>query len=288
MAVENETTPDDDNAINDVINPDDIPYSGDVEQVDDVVDDVANDNGDVVITYDGQSLNDDADVNDDVHGDVSKLKKENERLAKELEAVKNVSQVVKKEPELNLIAPVKPLLSDYDYDESLFNTALDEYLDKQIEYKSALAKHEAKQNALNQTLLTKKEKYLANREKVINSISDYKNVEDIVVANLPIAKQNFILMHAENPELLVYTLGKNKDLLKDFINTEDMGELGYKMAKIESKTAKTNKKPLVKPESRVSGGSGSVSSNNKQLQSLLEKAQKTRDFTQYIKASKAK
>lgn len=201
-----------------------------------------------------------------------KILKENKKLRKTLEEKDSLNS------QKNL---VRPKLSDYDWDDDLYEKALDDYEKKKFE--SAAPKIDDQTQQLYQKKL---DSYVKRKSEL--KVNDFAEAEKDVINNLTLDQQNLILLNSDKPELVVYMIGKHPDILDELSEINDPAKFCYKIAKIESKTQMSKKttKPSVAPEKKITGTSASqgISSNN--LDKLLENALKTGNLTEYRRAKK--
>ena len=209
---------------------------------------------------------------------VKKVREQNRELTRRLRELE-----AQKQPEAQL--PPKPRLEDFDYDADAHDVALDKWYqlktahDKKVEEKNKIEQEQQKQ------WVAKVETY--EKAKTELKVSDYQDAEETVKDFLNEPQQAMILNVAKEPAKLVYALGKNPAKAKELANITDLGVFAYKLGELESKLKVTTTRTPPAPERTVTGGTGGVS-NSARLDSLLEKARKTGDYSAYYAAKNAK
>jgi hypothetical protein len=112
---------------------------------------------------------------------------------------------------------------------------------------------------------------------------DFDDAEDTVKDILNVTQQGIIVKGAENPEFVVYALGKNPKKAQELAQIDDPIDFAFAISKLESKLKIATKKSAPPPEKTVKGTgrvSGSVDST---LERLRAEAEKTGDYSKVMK-----
>lgn len=217
---------------------------------------------------------------------VKELRKQNKELTKQnkrLQAERDALRTPKEEK-----LPKKPTLADFDYDEDAHEIALEEWYEK----KRIVDAKEAEINALKeqqqQAWQAKIDAYEEGKKRL--KYADVKEIEEVVADALTKEQQSVILEVAENPALMIYLLGaeKNEKVLKSLSQEKSLAKFASKIGKLEVKMSNTSpRKPATKPEKTVkSSGGVSSTANERRLKQLEEQAEKSGNYTEYFRARK--
>lgn len=215
-------------------------------------------------------------------GDVRKKNRELSRKVRELE-----SQLQKTtSPQQAPVIGKKPTLEDHDYDAEAFEVALESW----HEQKRAALEFEQKQKAAQAE--QEKEwaedvnKYTQAKQRL--KVRDFDEVESVVQDTLNPMQQAIILKGAENPEIVVYALGKNAKKAKELAAITDPVKYAFAIAKLETQLKVQPRK--APPPERTVTGSGGVSGGaiGDQLARLQAEAEKTGDYTKVFEYRKQK
>ena len=172
----------------------------------------------------------------------------------------------------------KPTLESVDYDSDKFETALLEWnatkRDMDAEKTAKAEREEAAQSRYMDRLDT------YQKAKVSLGAKDFDDAEEVVRESLNTAQQSIIVANAKRPEILIYALGKNPDMLKGLATEQDLASFAFKLGQMESgmKVTGMSKKPT--PEKRLKGGgTPPMGSGSKKLEQLRTEAEKTGDYS---------
>lgn len=248
------------------------------------------------ITFDGESLNDNDDNEiEDVISDnnsedslseesendiplIKKLRKVANLKIKETQKLKFELEQLKKQSKQSHIQeiqePVLPKLADYDYDDELYQNAVDKYTNDKLKYLENINTINVKKANEEKLIIDLEKVYIKQKESL--NIKDFDCLEKTIVDVLNIPKRRLILK-SEKPALIVLALAKNTQLLNELsdLTNEDFA---YKIAKIEQKIqVNTVKKPKTKPEQLIGNAKAGMSSDKTTLEALEKEAEKTGD-----------
>lgn len=180
--------------------------------------------------------------------------------------------------------PVKPGFWDENIggDPEKFATALTEYNQLHGAWeKQATEQAEAKiahQGAISKSVTEYQEKVKG----VMKTFPKYLEVEAVVIAALPPAKQVAILTSGiSNPELVTYALGQNKELLTQVQAENDPVKFGVLLANISNKVKLAPKvAKVINSETELTGSA--VNTHEARLAAAEKKAVDTGDRTEVI------
>lgn len=174
----------------------------------------------------------------------------------------------------------KPKLEDFDYDADAFESALFQWKDKKAEADAVARKEREQEEARRQRFQERHEAYTSAKSGL--GAKDFEDAEESVIETLSEAQQNIILVHAKRPELVVYALGKNPEIMDRLANSEDVVAFAYQLAQLEASMRVPGAMRKPAPEKRLKGGKGPALSADKQLEKLEAEAERTGDRTKVI------
>lgn len=180
----------------------------------------------------------------------------------------------------------EPQLQDegIDFDPAKFSEAWKEWNSKKAEHEAGQARRQQKAEELQNTLLERQQTYMAAKAEIVKKYPHYVQAEKTAMEHLPDMLQATLLLHSENPTMLVLAVGSNKKLRDQLLASQsDPIALGKLIGTIDAKARlaprKRNSASPV-PEVRGESGKGSAVAN---LEAELEKARKTNDYTTVIR-----
>lgn len=191
---------------------------------------------------------------------VKDLRKNNREKEKELrELRRQLEQIQSKpaeqqQPQQSDVVPPKPTLESCDYDEQAFDAALTDWHEKKGRAEQGKQQQERQQQESLQRFNQRLEKHNERATKL--PVKDYRETEEIVRNELPIAQQQ-ILIHAadEGSELIAYALGKNPQLRQRVAAETDPLRAAFLLGQISKQVSLAPKpKKAIKPEPEVRGG----------------------------------
>ena len=180
----------------------------------------------------------------------------------------------------------EPQLQDegIDFDPAKFSEAWKEWNNKKAEHEAGQARRQQKAEELQNTLLERQQTYMAAKAEIVKKYPHYVQAEKTAMEHLPDMLQATLLLHSENPTMLVLAVGSNKKLRDQLLASQsDPLALGKLIGTIDAKARLAPRKrntgaPV--PEVRGESGKGSAVAN---LEAELEKARKTNDYTTVIR-----
>lgn len=225
-----------------------------------------------------------ASEEEDFHGKpapewVKELRKSDREKAKrirELEQKLNTGAASDKAAE---VGP-KPTLESCDWDGAVFETKLNEWLDRKSAHEAEQRKKAEAEQAAQAAWQSTLESY--GKAKAALKVRDYEDAEAIAQDVLSPVQQGVILNGAENPAMLVYALGKNPKKAKELGSIQDPVKFAFAVAKLETQLKVTPRKTAPVPERVVRGDAPSRGAADPQLAKLEAEADRTGDRSKLI------
>lgn len=253
-------------------------------------DDETSDDEEFVITA-GDETPEPSSEDDDFSGqpaptwvkDLRKKEREARKRIKELEAQVQQAKPADKPIEVGL----KPKLSDFDYDEDQFESAVEQWHERKRQVEQQQASKQAEEEQAQQAWQTKMQSYEERRQTVAAKVRDFEEVEEAAKDKLTPTQQGILIHAAENPELIMYHLGKHPNKAKELAEITDPIQFAFAAAKLDSQMKIQTRKPATQPEKKPSGSAGLAGAVDQKLAQLEAKAAKTGDRTELIKYKKS-
>ena len=215
--------------------------------------------------------------------DLRKKEREARKRIKELEAQVQQAKPADKPIE---VGP-KPKLSDFDYDEDQFESAVEQWHERKRQVEQQQASKQAEEEQAQQAWQSKMQSYEERRQTVAAKVRDFEEVEEAAKDKLTATQQGILIHAAENPELIMYHLGKHPNKAKELAEITDPIQFAFAAAKLDSQMKIQTRKPATQPERKPSGSAGLAGAVDQKLAQLEAKAAKTGDRTELIKYKKS-
>lgn len=215
--------------------------------------------------------------------DLRKQSREDKKRIKELEAQVQQAKPAEKPIE---VGP-KPKLADFDYDEDQFESAVEQWHERKRQVEQQQAAKQAEEEKAKQAWQTKMQSYEERRQNVASKVRDFEEVEEAAKDKLTPTQQGILIHAAENPELIMYHLGKNPKKAQELSAITDPVLFAFAAAKLDSQMKIQTRKPATQPEKKPSGSAGLAGAADQKLAQLEAKAAKTGDRTELIKYKKS-
>lgn len=215
--------------------------------------------------------------------DLRKKEREARKRIKELEAQAQQAKPADKPIE---VGP-KPKLADFDYDEDQFESAVEQWHERKRQVEQQQAAKQAEEEKAKQAWQTKMQSYEERRQNVASKVRDFEEVEEAAKDKLTATQQGILIHAAENPELILYHLGKNPKKAQELSEITDPIQFAFAAAKLDSQMKIQTRKPSTQPERKPSGSAGLSGVVDQKLAQLEAKAAKTGDRTELIKYKKS-
>ena len=215
--------------------------------------------------------------------DLRKKEREARKRIKELEAQVQQAKPADKPIE---VGP-KPKLADFDYDEDDFESAVEQWYERKRQVEQQQATKQAEEEKAKQAWQAKMQSYEERRLNVASKVRDFEEVEEAAKDKLTATQQGILIHAAENPELILYHLGKNPKKAQELSEITDPIQFAFAAAKLDSQMKIQSRKPSTQPERKPSGSAGLSGVVDQKLAQLEAKAAKTNDRTELIKYKKS-
>lgn len=215
--------------------------------------------------------------------DLRKKEREARKRIKELEAQVQQAKPADKPIEVG----AKPKLADFDYDEDQFESAVEQWHERKRQVEQQQASKQAEEEQAQQAWQTKMQSYEERRQTVAAKVRDFEEVEEAAKDKLTPTQQGILIHAAENPELIMYHLGKHPNKAKELAEITDPIQFAFAAAKLDSQMKIQTRKPSTQPERKPSGSAGLAGAVDQKLAQLEAKAAKTGDRTELIKYKKS-
>ena len=215
--------------------------------------------------------------------DLRKQSREDKKRIKELEAQVQQAKPAEKPIEVGL----KPKLADFDYDEDQFESAVEQWHERKRQVEQQQASKQAEEKQAQQAWQSKMQSYEERRQTVAAKVRDFEEVEEAAKDKLTPTQQGILIHAAENPELIMYHLGKHPNKAKELAEITDPIQFAFAAAKLDSQMKIQTRKPATQPEKKPSGSAGLAGAVDQKLAQLEAKAAKTGDRTELIKYKKS-
>ena len=215
--------------------------------------------------------------------DLRKKEREARKRIKELEAQVQQAKPADKPIE---VGP-KPKLADFDYDEDQFETAVEQWHERKRQVEQQQAAKQAEEEKAKQAWQQKMQSYEERRQNVASKVKDFEELEEAAKDKLTPTQQGILIHAAENPELIMYHLGKNPKKAQELSAITDPVLFAFAAAKLDSQMKIQTRKPATQPEKKPSGSAGLAGAVDQKLAQLEAKAAKTGDRTELIKYKKS-
>ena len=215
--------------------------------------------------------------------DLRKKEREARKRIKELEAQVQQAKPTEKPIE---VGP-KPRLADFDYDEDDFESAVEQWHERKRQVEQQQAAKQAEEEKAKQAWQQKMQSYEERRQNVASKVRDFEEVEEAAKDKLTATQQGILIHAAENPELILYHLGKNPKKAQELSEITDPIQFAFAAAKLDSQMKIQARKPSTQPERKPSGSAGLSGVVDQKLAQLEAKAAKTGDRTELIKYKKS-
>lgn len=215
--------------------------------------------------------------------DLRKKEREARKRIKELEAQVQQAKPDDKPIEVGL----KPKLSDFDYDEDQFESAVEQWHERKRQVEQQQALKQAEEEQAQQAWQTKMQSYEERRQTVAAKVRDFEEVEEAAKDKLTPTQQGILIHAAENPELIMYHLGKHPNKAKELAEITDPIQFAFAAAKLDSQMKIQTRKPSTQPERKPSGSAGLAGAVDQKLAQLEAEAARTGDRTKLIQYKKS-
>ncbi len=175
----------------------------------------------------------------------------------------------------------KPSLEDHEYDADKYEAALSSWFEQKRQVDDEQAKAQRAAQEQEQAWKNQLQKYQAAKASL--KVRDYDEAETVVEQVLSVTQQGVVIQGAENPEMVVYALGKNPKKAQELASIKDPVKFAFAVAKLEAQLKVVARKPAIPPPEKVPTGSGRVSGSvDSTLERLRDEAAKTGDMSKVM------
>lgn len=201
--------------------------------------------------------------------------KDKRRMERELEELR--AKLPKPEPTLG----AKPTLDQFDYDETKFSEAYDNWMERKAAMDRADQQKLDEQRRQEEEVENFKKSYKARAESL--GVDDFQESEAEVGAMLNQTQSGLLMRGADDPAALVYALSKSPTRLIELSRITDPVKFTVAIAKLEialstRKTSRPAPEPRISSERSSSGHSASSSA----LEKLRDEAARTGDYSKVV------
>jgi hypothetical protein len=214
--------------------------------------------------------------------DLRKSHKEIMREKRELQ--RELEEIRSKLPQPAPTLTAKPTLDQYDYDETRFSEAYDNWMEQKAKLDAAdRAKLDAQRKEQEEVENFKKS-YAARKESL--GVADFEEAESEVGSILNQTQAGLLMRGADDPAVLVYALSKSPARLIELSKIADPVKFTVAVAKLEISLA-TKKTTRPAPEARVTAERGTgFNATSSQLDKLRAEAERTGDYSKVVQYKK--
>ena len=208
--------------------------------------------------------------------------KENQKRIKELETELSTHR---KPREIEL--GEKPTLDSVGYDTDEYERQVTDWYAKKALFDQQEQAKKAEQEKIAQHWQQRVENYNSKKAETKKKVRDFDEAEEIARDTLTPIQQNMIIAGADNPELLIYHLGKYPQKAKELAGITDPVQFAFKAGKIDAQLKVQQRKPSTSPERKPSGSAplnGVVDSTEAALRKEADATGNRTKLNQYLKA----
>lgn len=201
--------------------------------------------------------------------------KDKRRMERELEELR--AKLPKPEPTLG----AKPTLDQFDYDETKFSEAYDNWMERKTAMDRADQQKLDEQRRQEEEVENFKKSYKARADSL--GVDDFQESEAEVGAMLNQTQSGLLMRGADDPAALVYALAKSPTRLIELSRITDPVKFTVAIAKLEI-TLSTRKTSRPAPEPRISSerSSSGHSASSSALEKLRDEAARTGDYSKVV------
>lgn len=214
--------------------------------------------------------------------DLRRKSKESDRRIKELE-----SQLAQNQKPQDIELGEKPTLEDAGYDTDAYDEKLSEWYEQKRKYDSQQSEKQAEQERIQKVWQAKVDNYEVKKAEIKSKVRDFDDVEEVTKNTLSQTQQGIVIHGAENPELIIYALGKDPKKAKELAEIQDPIQFAFAVAKIDTQVKVQTRKPKTQPESKPSGSASISGSIDSKLDALEKEADRTGDRSKVIAYKKS-
>lgn len=175
----------------------------------------------------------------------------------------------------------KPTLEGHDYDAEKYEAALAAWFERKRQADDAVAQQRKAAEDQQRAWQERLNRY--QQGKAALKVRDFDEAEAIVEQTLSVTQQGVVVSGADNPELVIYALGKNPKKARELAAISDPVKFAFAVARLEAQLKVTGRKASPPPPEKVVQGNGRVSGAvDSHLERLREEAARTGDMSKVV------
>jgi hypothetical protein len=195
-------------------------------------------------------------------------------------AQKELQEARKAAPSRKIEVGEKPTLAGCEYDEEAFERELEGWHKRRAAAEAEESEAEKAQREADEAWQRSLQSYRDKRSQL--KFADVEQVEEVALTALNQVQQAVIVRVADNPALVLYSLGKHPGKLAELSQTTDPLKLAAAIAKLEGTLKVTPKRKAPQPEEIESGNASFSPGADKTLAKLEAEAERTGNRTALI------
>lgn len=214
--------------------------------------------------------------------DVRNESRESKKRIKELEA-----QLAEKNKTQEVELGEKPTIESVGYDADEYEVKLAEWFERKRLHESQVQQKQAEQERAAQEWQNRLTGYETKKSAIKSKVKDFDEAEELARDTLSQTQQGILIHAADNPELLIYHLGKNPEKAKQLAGITDPIQFAFAAAKIDSQIKVQTRRPQTSPETKPAGSSPLSGAVDNKLEELEAEADRTGDRSAVIAYKKS-
>lgn len=180
-------------------------------------------------------------------------------------------KLLQSQPKKEELGP-RPKLADFDYDDEKHDEALNKWLEQKAEAERTEQSAREAECRLQEEWANDLKGYAAKKSEL--RFPDVQESEDVATAVLSQVQQSVIVKAAENPALVIYSLGKHPAKLEALSQINDPLKLAAAVARLEGGLKVTTTRKPPRPEQTVRGSASVAAGTDKELERLEREAER--------------
>lgn len=176
----------------------------------------------------------------------------------------------------------EPTLEGAGYDTELYQQQYKDWIQRKSEHEQQQELEQQRKQKDEQDWQQRINEYEQKKTQLKAKVKDFEEAEEIAREVLSVQQQGVLIQGAENPELIVYALGKNHAKAKELAAITDPIKFAFAVAKLETQVKVQQRKPQTQPERKPSGSAQLSGAVDAKLDALEKEADRTGDRTKVI------
>mgnify|MGYP001506696023 CR=1 FL=1 len=182
---------------------------------------------------------------------------------------------------------LKLTLESVGFDSDEYETKLAEWFEQKRAHDDQEKQKKADQEKTNKAWQDRLTAYESKKADIKTKVRDFDIAEEQARDVLSQTQQGILIHAADNPELLVYHLGKNPEKAKTLAAIQDPIQFAFAAAKIDAQLKVQTRKPQTNPERKPSGSAPLSGVVDSKLEALEKEADRTGDRSKVIAYKKS-